>query len=97
MVTFKYSAFAQSSEPSVFAETEIIENPQNMKPCSCAQFAPGCKFAPGSKFTPGCKFAPPLCPVHIPINCVHTHLDLIRNLTQGTHFYKKFAVFECSK
>ena len=30
-----------------------------LKPCSCAQFAPGCKFAPGSKFTPGCKFAPP--------------------------------------
>ena len=29
------------------------------KPCSCAQFAPGCKFAPGSKSTPGCKFAPP--------------------------------------
>ena len=39
----------------------------------------------------------PLCRVHMPINCVHTHLDLIRNLTQGTHFYKKFAVFECSK
>ena len=48
--------------------------------------------APGSKFTPGCKFAPP----HMPINCVHTHLDSIRNLTQGTHFYEKFAVFECS-
>ena len=30
----------------------------------------------------------------MPINCVHTHLDLIRNLTQGTHFYEKFAVFE---
>ena len=28
----------------------------------------------------------PLCRVHMPINCVHTHLDLIRNLTQGTHF-----------
>ena len=26
------------------------------------------------------------------INCVHTHLDFIGNLTQGTHFYKKFAV-----
>ena len=26
--------------------------------------------------------------------CVHTHLDLIRKLSQGTHFYKKFAVFE---
>ena len=38
----------------------------------------------------------PLCRVHMPINCVHTHLDLIRNLTQGTHFYEKFAVFECS-
>ena len=31
----------------------------------------------------------PLCRVHMPINCVHTHLDLIRNLTQGTRFYKK--------
>ena len=39
----------------------------------------------------------PLCRVHMPIDCVHTHLDLIRNLTQSTHFYKKFAVFECSK
>ena len=38
----------------------------------------------------------PLCRVHMPINCVHTHLDLMRNLTQGTHFYEKFAVFECS-
>ena len=35
----------------------------------------------------------PLCRVHKPINCVHTHLDLIRNLTQGTLFYEKFAVF----
>ena len=40
MVTFKYFASAQSSEPSVFAETEIIENSQNLKPCSFAQFAP---------------------------------------------------------
>ena len=39
----------------------------------------------------------PLCRVHMPINCVHTHLDFIGNLTRGTHFYKKFAVFECSK
>ena len=39
----------------------------------------------------------PSCRVHMPINCVHTHLDLIRNLIQGTHFYEKFAVFECSK
>ena len=66
-----------------------------LKPCSCAQFAPRCKFAPGSKFTPGANLHP-LCPVHMPINCVHTHLDLIRNLTQGTHFYEKFSVFECS-
>ena len=29
----------------------------------------------------------PLCRVHMPINCVHTHIDLIGNLTQGTHFY----------
>ena len=28
----------------------------------------------------------PLCRVHMPINCVHTHLDLIRNLIQFTHF-----------
>ena len=28
----------------------------------------------------------------MPINCVHTHLDLIRNLTQVTHFCEKFAV-----
>ena len=28
---------------------------RHLKPCSFAQFAPGCKFAPG----PGCKFAPP--------------------------------------
>ena len=39
----------------------------------------------------------PLCRVHMPINCVQTHLDFIGNLTQGTHLYKKFAVFECSK
>ena len=39
----------------------------------------------------------PLCRVHMPMNCVHTHIDLIRNLTQGTHFYEKFAVFGCSK
>ena len=39
----------------------------------------------------------PLCRVHMPINCVHTHQVLIRNLTQGTHFYEKFAVFEFSK
>ena len=30
----------------------------------------------------------PLCRVHMPINCVHTHQDLIRNLTQGTHFMR---------
>ena len=24
----------------------------------------------------------------MPINCVHTHLDLIRNLTHGTHFIR---------
>ena len=34
----------------------------------------------------------PLCCVHMPINCVHTHQDLIGNFTQGTHFYDKFAV-----
>ena len=39
----------------------------------------------------------PLCRVHMPINCVHTHPDLNRNLTQGTHFYEKFAIFECCK
>ena len=33
---------------------------------------------------------------YMPINCVHTHLDLIRNLTQGNHFYEEFAVFDCS-
>ena len=27
----------------------------------------------------------------MPINCVHTYLDFIRNLTQDTHFYEKFA------
>ena len=30
----------------------------------------------------------PLRRVHMPINCVHTNLDLIRNLTQGTHFIR---------
>ena len=30
----------------------------------------------------------PLCRVHMPINCAHTHQDLIRNLTQGTHFMR---------
>ena len=39
----------------------------------------------------------PLCRVHMPINCIHTHQDLIRNLTQGTHFYEKLAVFGYSK
>ena len=39
----------------------------------------------------------PLCRVHMPINCVHAHLDLIKNLIQGTHFEEKFAAFECSK
>ena len=24
----------------------------------------------------------------MPMNCVHTHLDLISNLTKGTHFYE---------
>ena len=69
----------------------------SLKPCSCAQFAPGCNFAPGSKFTPGGQICTPLCRVNMSINCVHSHLDLIRNITQGTNFYKKFAVFECSK
>ena len=40
-----------------------------------------------------CTICNSLCRVHMPINCVHTHLDLIRNLTQFTHFYEKFAVF----
>ena len=31
----------------------------------------------------------PLYRVHMPINCVHTQLDLIENLTQGTHFLKE--------
>ena len=30
----------------------------------------------------------PLCRVHMPIYCVHTHQDLIRNLTQGSHFLR---------
>ena len=30
----------------------------------------------------------PLFRVHMPINCVHTHIDLIRNLTQGTNFMR---------
>ena len=33
---------------------------QLLKPCSCAQFAPGCKFAPGNKFTPECPFVWPV-------------------------------------
>ena len=37
-------------------ELEVDE--MEIKPRSCAQFAPEYKFAPGSKFTPGCKFAP---------------------------------------
>ena len=56
---------------------------------------PGAYFHPGANLRPGANLHP-LCRVHMPINCVHTHLDLIRNLTQGTHFYEKFAVFECS-
>ena len=49
------------------------------KPRSCAQ------FAPGSKFTPG---APPsgLGRVYMPIICVHTDLNLLRNLRQCTLF-----------
>ena len=49
---------------------------------------------PGANFH-RVQICTPLCRVHMPMNCVHTHLDLIRNLTQGTHFYEKFAVFEC--
>ena len=64
-------------------ELEVDE--MGIKPRSCAQFAPEYKFAPGSKFTPGCKCTP-LCRVHMPINCVHTHLNLIRNLIQVTPF-----------
>ena len=29
------------------------------------------------------QFCNPLCRVHMPINCVHTHQDLIRHLTQS--------------
>ena len=65
---------------------ELEVNEMEIKPLSCAQFAPEYKFAPGSKFTPGCKFAPPLCRVHMSMNCVHTHLNLIRNLIQVTPF-----------
>ena len=54
---------------------------------------PGAYLHPGANLRPGANLHP-LCRVHMPINCVHTHLDLIRNLTQGTHFYEKFA--ECS-
>ena len=35
----------------------------------------------------------PLCCVHMPINYVHTHQDLIRNLTQGTHFMRNSLCF----
>ena len=35
-----------------------------------------------------CTICTPLCRVHLPINCVHTHLDLMINLTQGTHFMR---------
>ena len=56
---------------------------------------PGANLLPGANLRPGVNLHP-LCRVHMPVNCVHTHLDLIRNLTQGTHFYEKFAVFECS-
>ena len=52
-----------SSEPSnrILGEGKrrATKRVRALKPCSCAQFAPGCKFAPGGKFTPGCKFAPP--------------------------------------
>ena len=35
----------------------------------------------------------PLCRVHMPMNYVHTHQDLIRNLTQGTHFMRYSLCF----
>ena len=35
-----------------------------------------------------CTICTPLCRVHMPINCVHTHIDLIGNLTQGTHLIR---------
>ena len=68
----------------------------HLKPCSFAHLHPGENLHTGANLHP-VQICTPLCRVHMPINCVHTHLDLIRNLTQGTHFYKKFHVFECSK
>ena len=74
----------------------------DLKPCSCAQFAPGRELI----YT-RVQICTPLCRVHMPINCmtekivyrdvknqstnqqingVHTRLDLIRNLIQVTHF-----------
>ena len=52
---------------------------------------PGAKLQ-RNKFAPGSKISHP----HMPVNCVHTYLDFIRNLAQVTHFDKKFPVFECS-
>ena len=39
------------------------------KPCSCAQFAPGQIYT-------RVQICTPLCRVHMPINRVHTYLDL---------------------
>ena len=63
-------------------------NIQNdLKPRSCAQFATRCKFAcTREQIYTRVQICTPLCRVHMPINCVHTHLDLIRNLIQVTHF-----------
>ena len=51
---------------------------------------------PGENLHTGANLHP-LCLVHMPINCVHTYLDLTLNVTQVTVLIKeKFAVFECS-
>ena len=44
-----------------------------LKPCSCAQFAPGCKFAPGSKFTPGANLHPLASRSYANKSCSYVH------------------------
>ena len=57
---------------SWFPTRSYTNRAERPKPCSCAQFAPGCKF------TLGCKFAPLASRSFAIQLCVNTFINLIQ-------------------
>ena len=78
------------------AKSRFSHNEAHLSRVHVHNLHPGANMNPGANLHLGASLHPLMSRLYAN-NCVHTHLDFIGKLTQGTHFYQKFAVFECSK